>query len=118
MPGADPENVTGWVDSLLHNTWLSIGLMSNPRFTVTSTVNGIPMHPPADGVMVYRTTPEDVPVFVSVCTIAVPQAELQSLNPVIVPPTGEVCIAAVQVNEVPPTVETKATFATDPLQTV
>ena len=76
------------------------------------------MHPPAVGVTVYRTVPDEVPEFVKVCTIEVPHPELQLLKPVIVPPKGDVCIAAVQLNVVPPTVEFKSTLEVVPLQIV
>ena len=60
-------------------------------------------------------------MFVNVCAIVVPQAAAQLLKPVIVPPAGVVCIAAVQVNAVEPagvTVEFNATDDVDPLQIV
>ena len=57
-------------------------------------------------------------MFVNVCAIVVPQAAAQLLKPVIVPPAGVVCIAAVQVNAVPTTVEFNATDDVDPLQIV
>ncbi len=87
-------------------------------FTVTSTVKVAPGHELAVGVTVYLTTPNDVPVLVNVCAIDVPHAEAQSANPVIVPPVGVVRIAAVQVNDVPVTVEFNATLVIPPLQMV
>ena len=65
--------------------------------TVTSTVNAAPAQLFAVGVTIYLITPAVVPVFVNVCAIVEPQDELQLLKPVIVPPAGVVCIAAVQV---------------------
>ena len=65
--------------------------------TVTSTVNVAPEQLFAVGVTVYLIIPAVVPVFVNVCTIVEPQDELQLLKPVIVPPVGVVCRAAVQV---------------------
>ena len=53
--------------------------------------------------------------------MVVPQDEAQLLNPVIVPPAGVVCMAAVQVNIVEPagvTVEFNATEVAEPLQIV
>jgi len=76
---------------------VSVGIVGQQTSTVTSTVNGAPGHPLAVGVTVYLTTPDVVPVLVSVCAIEEPQAEAQLLNPVIVPPVGAVCIAAIQV---------------------
>ena len=86
--------------------------------TVTSTVNVFPVHPLAVGVTVYRTTPLVVPVLINVCAMVVPHAEAQLLKPVMVPPEGEVCMAAVHVNVVPVTVEFNATLLVLPLQTV
>ena len=60
-------------------------------------------------------------MFVNVCAIVVPQAAAQLLKPVIVPPAGVVCIAAVQVNTVEPAgviFEFNATDEVDPLQIV
>ena len=48
--------------------------------------------------------------------MVIPQDDAQSLKPVIVPPAGTVCIAAVHVNVVPLTVEFNATLEVDPLQ--
>ena len=63
---------------------------------------------------VYLTTPEALfVVFVNVWAIVVPQAVLQSLNPVIEAPD---CCAAVQVKVDPGTVEFKATLLVVPLQ--
>ncbi|MBK8748872.1 MAG: hypothetical protein IPM04_13735 [Saprospiraceae bacterium] len=81
-------------------------------------MKGAPAHPLAVGVTVYLTTPDVVPVLVSVCAIEVPHAEAQSLKPVIVPPVGVVCIAADQVYVVPATVEFNATLLAVPSQMV
>ena len=97
---------------------VSVGIVGQQTSTVTSTVNGAPGHPLAVGVTVYLTTPDVVPVFVSVCAIDDPQAEEQLLNPVIVPPEGAVCIAVVQVYVVPVTVELNVTLLVVPPQIV
>ena len=59
-----------------------------------------------------------MPVLVNVCAIVIPQAAAQLLKPEIVPPAGMDCIAAVQVNVVPATVEFNATLVVPPLQIV
>jgi hypothetical protein len=66
-----------------------------------STFLGVPMQPSAVGVIVYRTTPSDVPVFTNIWLIIFPQFDEHPENPVIVPPAGIVRIPAVQLNVVP-----------------
>lgn len=105
---AAPDSPLQWV---LFDMLLTVGV----GLTVTSTVKEAPLHPPAVGVTVYRTTPAVVPVFVSVCWIEVPQPEVQSLKPAIVAPD---CWAAVHVKVVPPTVEFSVTLVVAPLQMV
>ena len=83
--------------------------------TVTSTLKAVPAQPLAVGVTAYLITPGEVPVLVSACAIGLPEP---LPYPVMVPPAGTVCIAAVQVYVVPPTVEFNATFVVALLQTV
>ena len=81
-----------------------VGITSGVGFTVTSKLNGVPGHNVGAGpvgVMMYLTTPGDVPVLSSVWLIRVPQEDEQSLNPLMVPPVGDVSTDAVQVNVVP-----------------
>ncbi|MBK7131723.1 MAG: hypothetical protein IPH69_02560 [Bacteroidales bacterium] len=49
------------------------------------------------GIILYLTTPGEVPVLISVCPIFVPQPDEQSPKPVMVPPVGGVVINAVHV---------------------
>jgi hypothetical protein len=80
------------------------GITLGVGVTVTSKLKGIPgqlVDPGPVGVIIYRTTPGDVPVLFSVGLILAPQLELQFENPVIVPPTGTVIIDAVQLKVVP-----------------
>jgi hypothetical protein len=67
-----------------------VAVTAGRGFTDISTVTGVPGHPLADGVTVYLTTPAVVPELFNICAILVPQAELQLLKPVIVPPEGKV----------------------------
>ena len=53
------------------------------------------------GVMIYLTTPGEVPVLFKVGLMMLPQPEVQSLKSVIVPFAGEVNTEAVQVKVVP-----------------
>ena len=53
-------------------------------FTVIVTEIGVPVQPPAEGVMVYTTVPAVVPVAVSVCAIDVPEPAVAPLAPVCV----------------------------------
>jgi hypothetical protein len=72
-------------------------------WTVTSNVNGFPAQNVGDGpvgVIIYLTTPADVPVFCKVWFIVAGQLEAQLLKPVMVPPVGTVHTDAVQVNVV------------------
>ena len=71
-------------------------------WTVTSAVKGSPAHPLASGVMVYRTTPDPVPLLVRVCSMAAPQFVVHPPNPPIVAPLS---CAAVHVKALPLTVE-------------
>ena len=79
---------------------------------------GEPLHPLATGVIVYLTTPAEVPVLFSVWAMVLPQAAAQLLNPEIVPPVGEVWMAAVQVNAVPATLPVNAMEVAFPEQIV
>lgn len=51
-------------------------------FTVTVTETGVPVQPPAEGVMVYTTVPAVVPVAVSVCAMLVPLPAVAPVAPV------------------------------------
>ena len=85
--------------------------------TVTSMLNGFPGQPLAVGVTVYLTTPLEVTdELVSVWEIVFPHPDMQSLNPVMVPPVGGVRMAAVQVNVVPATGELNVMFVGSPPQ--
>jgi hypothetical protein len=79
---------------------LTVFTMGNV-LTVISTFLGSPSQPSAIGVMVYRTIPSDVPVFVRIWLMVFPQPVEQPENPVIVPPDGIVRISAVHENVVP-----------------
>ena len=71
--------------------------------TVTSKVNGTPGQKVGAGpvgVIMYLTIPAEVPVLSNVLLITLPQPELQSLKPVMVPPKGLVNTDAVQVKVV------------------
>ena len=71
--------------------------------TVTSKLNGVPgqmVTPGPVGVMTYLTIPGEVPEFIIVWLIMLPQPELQALKPFILP-AGKVITEAVQVKVVP-----------------
>ena len=75
--------------------------------TVTSKLNGVPSQagaPGPVGVIMYRTTPVEVPVFTKLAVIRVPDPGDEI--PVIVPPAGEVNMDAVQAKVVPEVAET------------
>ena len=83
---------------------VGVGVTVDVGFTVTSNVKGVPgqlVDAGPVGVMIYLTTPDDVPEFTKVWPILVPQDEEQSLKPVIVPPVGAVNRDAVHVKVVP-----------------
>jgi hypothetical protein len=70
--------------------------------TVTSRLKGVPTQPVGPvGVITYLTVPAEIPVLTSTWLIAVPQPELQLLNPVIVPLVGIADIDATHVKVVP-----------------
>ena len=88
-----------------HTVWdAGVAMTTGVGWTVTSKLNGIPgqlVIPGPVGVMIYLTTPGEVPVLFKVWLIMFPHPEEQSLKSVIVPFAGEVNTEAVQVNVVP-----------------
>ena len=50
-------------------------------FTVMITLIGVPLHPPADGVMVYVAVPLTLPVVVNVWAMLVPKPAVAPLTP-------------------------------------
>ena len=82
----------------LQTVWdAGVGTTTEVGLTVTSKLNAVPVQELAVGVMIYRTTPGEVPVLSKVWLILARQPEAQSLNPVMVPPVGAVSTEAVQV---------------------
>jgi hypothetical protein len=85
-----------------------VAVTSGVGFTVTKKWKSGPTQPVDPGplgVMIYSTTPVDLPVLTRVWFIGIEQLGGQSLNPVIVPPVGAVDIEAIQVKVVPATAE-------------
>jgi hypothetical protein len=51
-------------------------------FTVTITLNGVPVHPAEDGVIRYVAVPDVEPVVVKVCAMLLPNPAVAPLTPV------------------------------------
>ena len=80
----------------LQTVWdAGVGTTTEVGLTVTSKLNAVPVQELAVGVMIYRTTPGEVPVLSNRSLMMAP--EPGELNPFMCPPVGVVTSVAVQV---------------------
>ena len=69
FPAPPVAPIVTFVPAHIGETVVVAKLIVGNGFTVTSTVNGVPLQVLFDGVTVYLTTPDVVVALVNVCTI-------------------------------------------------